>query len=298
MSKKQVKFGINPLLSGPSLQERSQYNVPYREIPLSDIDVDPNQPRRVFNEESLAELAESIKQYGVLNPILVRPLDGGTWRVIAGERRLRASQLAGKLSIPAIVEGGDSNDEDILPIQLVENIQRQDLLPMERALAVGQLRERFSWSVREIAGRLGVSKAFVQRSLEILSLPDDLKAALVSGAAESKVLMLAALPDIRMRKSLLERLDQLSREQLRAEIEGSSDKEGEKVYHRGTDGRAKSKSEISVEDQRILEDLQRGLGTKIAISRSKTQPDRGRINIEFYSNQDLFEIYRRLTNSD
>ena len=196
---KQIKISNNPLFSGPSLEARSAAGIvangPYRELQISDIDVDPNQPRRVFSEEGLAELAGSIKEHGVLCPILVKAAEGGTFRLVAGERRLRASKLAGLDKIPAIIDSSNDSEGTKLAKQLVENVQRESLSPMEKALAIGQLKEQTDWSIREIAKQLGVSKGFVQRSLEILALPEDLQAALISGASESKVLILAKVED-------------------------------------------------------------------------------------------------------
>ena len=173
MAKKQVKFDINPLLSGPSLAERAISGSPYRELPIDDIDVDIDQPRRVFDKESLDELAASISEYGVINPITVKVMPGGTYRLISGERRLRAAKQAGLTTISALVDASDLDDPNRLGKQLVENLQRENLSPMERALAIGQLKETYGWSIREIAKRLGISKGLVQRSLEALALPED-----------------------------------------------------------------------------------------------------------------------------
>ena len=123
MARKNVQFELNPLLSGPTLQARTVSGSPYRELNIADIDVDPEQPRRVFDDEALAELAASIKEHGLLCPILVRLTAGGSYRVVAGERRFRASKLLGKETIPAIVE----SDED--KIKLGEN--RLDRLPKQ-----------------------------------------------------------------------------------------------------------------------------------------------------------------------
>ncbi|MCB0345015.1 MAG: ParB/RepB/Spo0J family partition protein, partial [Bdellovibrionales bacterium] len=217
MARKKVKFDINPLLSGPSLASRATGGNPYRELSLSEIDLDPDQPRRVFNEESIEELSQSIKEYGVLSPLIVQMTDGGTYKLVAGERRYRAAKKAGLKVVPALVAARDSEDSTLAK-QLTENLQREDLSPMERALAIGQLKESYTWSIRDIAKRLGISKAMVQRSLEILSLPDDLQAALIAGASESKILILGSVADREFRKQLIKKLSQLTRAQLEAEI--------------------------------------------------------------------------------
>lgn len=291
MARKPLKFQVNPLLSGPTLEARTKSGSPYREIALGDIDVDPDQPRRSFDDQSLAELAASIKQYGVLCPILVRPTEGGSFRVVAGERRFRASKLLGRESIPAIVDNSEGTKGETLAKQLVENLQREDIPPLERADAIAKLREELKLSVREIAVQLGVSKSYVQRSLEILSLPDDLKAALQRGASESKIFILAQVTDLKVRATLLGKLEEMTRAELELEIsklDGSSAEE--KVSHGGT----VSKVELSPADRRVVEDLQKTLGLRIDISRKKEKPEQGRVSLEFYGDEDLREIYRRL----
>ena len=300
MARKKVEFSKNPLLSGPSLVSRTAGGSPYRELQLSEIDVDPEQPRRIFDSQSLAELAASIKEHGVLSPILVRLEEGGVYRLVAGERRFRASKLAGQDTIPAVVLS-EKDDDDTLAKQLIENIQREDLTPMERALAVGQLKENHNWSIREIAKRLGVSKALVQRSLDVLALPDELQTVLINGASESKVLLIAGVEDLELREALIEKVDELTRAQIEQAIKTGS----LEVYHGGTpemdseDKKAKSnskssKSSVSADDQRIIRELQETLGTKVHIARKKPGAEQGKITLEFYSGQDLEEIYNRL----
>jgi ParB family chromosome partitioning protein len=293
MTRKKIDFNTNPLLSGPSLGARTRSGSPFRFIPLSDIDIDPDQPRRVFDEEALNQLSSSIAEYGVISPILVRILDGGTYRLISGERRFRAAKMAGLDSVPAMIEQEESDGASLLSKQLVENLQREDLGSMERALAIGQLRDQFSLSVREISQKLGISKSSVQRSLEILGLPDDLQAALIAGASESKILTLAQVEDRNLRKSLLSAINQYSRRELEALIKENLNTEPalkEKVSHGGTAKR--EPQSLSIEDQRIVEDMQKSLGTKVQMQRGKN--GQGRLLIDFYSDDDISELYRRV----
>lgn len=292
MSRKTLSLENNPLFGGPSLAERGRSGSPFRFLPIADIDVDPDQPRRVFEEEALGQLAASIKEYGVLCPILVRITAGGTFRLVSGERRLRASKLAGLQEIPAVVDREEEQESDVLAKQLVENIQREDLNPLERALGVGHLREKYALSIREIAQKLGVSKALVQRSLEILALPDDLQAALIAGASESKVLLLAQIEDRQQRKELLEQLDQLTRVQLEQSIQAIKGG-GEAVYRGGTVNR-QNQVKTAPEDERIARELEQALRTKVKIERRRGDAEKGKLVVEFYSNQDLAEIYSRL----
>ncbi len=295
MTRKKVTFDVNPLLSGPSLESRTRSGSPFRFIPIEDIDVDPDQPRRLFKQEALEELSNSIREFGVLCPILVRVLGAGTYRLVSGERRLRASKLLGLDTIPAVIDTDEDSSESTLSKQLVENMQRQDLSPMEKAIAVGQLRDQFSLSVRDIAKKLGISKSQVQRSLDILSLPDDLQAALISGASESKVLMLKEIDDREQRRAVLEQLDELSRSELEAKIKGAGDS-GVEVSHGGTAKKKPAKS-LSLEDGRILEDIQRALGTKVQLVRNGRNPEKGKLVLEFYSAESFEDIYDRLVSS-
>ena len=295
------KFNIlekNPLLAGPSLDSRAKTGSPYRLIPIDQIDFDPDQPRREFDQEALAELAASIQEYGVLCPILVRVETNGRFMVVAGERRLRATKLLALESIPAMVDSADPAENTTLAKQLVENLQREDLNALERSLAIGQLRDKYGWSVREIAKRLGISKTSAQRSLEILDLPDDLQSLLQSGASESKVMLLAKLPSREMRSKFISMLDDLTRAQLDEEIDKELRGEGSGiplgVYHGGTQKRLREKRP---EDKRLEEELQRSLGTKVEIVRHPSKEDAGRLTVEFFSREDLSEIYRRLSNS-
>ena len=290
MARKSLKFETNPLFGGPSLNERSLIGSPFRELSLAEIDVDPDQPRRVFDPQSLAQLAASIQKYGLLTPILVRPLAGGTYKVVAGERRFRAAKLAGLETIAAVVEAEEGGQGDTLAKQLVENLQREELSPMERALAVGQLKERYNWSIREIAANIGISKSLVQRSLEILELPEDLQSALVAGASESKVLLLAKVKDAKKRVQLLSQLERLSRVEIEKLVKGEQ-AATDKLYHGGT---AKPKAR-STQDERVINKIQKALGTRVDIQRKASDLKKGKLIVEFYSDDDLKALYSKLT---
>lgn len=286
MSKRSFSFANNPLMQGPALDERSRGGgVPYREIPLSAIEPDPNQPRQSFDQEKLQELSDSIKMYGVLSPILVRAGKlPGRYTVISGERRYRAATLAGLASIPAIVSQSEEADGRTLAIQLVENLQRDDLTPLERAHAIGALRDAHNLSIRDIAEKLSISKSAVQRSLEILQLPDDLLNALRAGAAESKVLLLAKIDDESVRASYLKDLDVLTRSQLEKDLQ--------KKPTEANDDRVERV--VSPEDLRIADEIQRSLGMKVRLTRTTPESDNGRLTVEFYGDADLQILFRKL----
>ncbi|MBX7136822.1 MAG: ParB/RepB/Spo0J family partition protein [Oligoflexia bacterium] len=284
MAKKLV-LANNPLLSGPAYEDRTRSGIPYREIQVSAIDTDPNQPRVTFDEEKLRELSESIKTYGVLSPILVRAGKAPSrYTLVAGERRLRAAKMAGLSAVPALINHeADQSGERTLAIQLVENLQRSDLTPLERAHAIAALKETNNLSVRDVADRLGVSKSLVQRSLEILDLPDDLLNALREGASESKVLLLANIEDAELRATYLKDLEALTRSKLKKEIDSKVAKTS--IGNEGV---------FRAEDQRIADEIRRSLGLKVSLVRSSKDSEQGKLTIEFYSDDDLQDVFRRL----
>ena len=283
---KKLTFGNNPLFSGPSLVDRTTSTIPYKEIALSAIERDTNQPRVQFDEARLAELSDSIKQYGVLSPILVKPGKfPGKYQLISGERRYRASKAAGLATIPAIVDGSeDQTGQRTLSIQLVENLQRQDLTPLERAHAIEALKATHQLTVRRVAEVLGISKSAVQRSLDLLNLPDDLLNALRQGAAESKVLLLSKIESSRERAELLKDIDAMTRTELEQAIQAKDE--------RGVSPKSGSKKIIRAEDSRLADELRRALGLKVSVSRNSD--DTGKVVVDFYSEQDLQLIFRKL----
>jgi ParB family chromosome partitioning protein len=149
---------------------QSEMEVELRDLPLEMIVANPSQPRRVFEEEALVALARSLRERGVLQPVLVRPLPGGTYELIAGERRWRAAQLAGLESVPAMVRPDD--DAASLELALIENMAREDLNPMEQARACAALIEELGLTRDEVGRRVGRSRVAVSNLLRLLELPD------------------------------------------------------------------------------------------------------------------------------
>jgi ParB family chromosome partitioning protein len=143
-----------------------------REIPLEKVQPNPGQPRRTFHQETLQELAASVKEHGVLQPILVRP-SGEGFEIIAGERRWRASKIAGKETIPAIVERFD--DATALEIGLIENLQREDLSPLDESTIYKKMTSELGYSIRQLASKLGKDKGYVENRLRLASAPDDVR---------------------------------------------------------------------------------------------------------------------------
>lgn len=166
--------GLDALISTEALNTPASSSI--GEIEIAKIAANPNQPRREFNEESLRELADSIKELGVIQPITLRKESDGSYQIIAGERRFRASQLAGKSTIPAYIVS--ANDENTMEMALIENIQREDLNPLEIALAYQQLIEQYSLSQEQLSKRVGKGRATIANFLRLLKLPGNIQVAL------------------------------------------------------------------------------------------------------------------------
>lgn len=150
-----------------------------KEIDMDKIRTAPRQPRQLFDPEKLAELAESIRELGVIQPVVVRPEEGGGYELIAGERRWRACKILGYKTIPAVIK--DYHDLEATAVSLIENIQREDLNPLEEALAYHQLMEDFQLTQEEVSGRVGKSRPFVANMVRLLGLADEVKEMLAAG---------------------------------------------------------------------------------------------------------------------
>jgi ParB family transcriptional regulator, chromosome partitioning protein len=253
------------------------------EIPLARIAPNPYQPRGVVDEASLAELAASIAEHGVLQPILVtETLDG--YRLVAGERRVRASRLAGLERIPAVVR--ELADSAQLELALVENIQREDLDPLEEARAYRQLVDEFGYTQEKLAQRMGKARPTIANSLRLLDLDPEVQAALAAGIiTQGHARALAGLPVDRQARVLgvvverelsVRQAEELVR-RLREEPPAAQARTEE--------------ASVDPELDRVESDLRTALGTKVSIARSRRG---GRIIIEFYSDDELSRLFDRL----
>jgi ParB family transcriptional regulator, chromosome partitioning protein len=169
--------GLAAILAMPEREEPASELLT---LPVEAIEPNPDQPRRRFDEESLAALAESLKERGVLQPILVRPRPAGGWELVAGERRWRAARLAGLIEVPAIVRPGE--DAASLELALIENMAREDLNPVEQARACAALVEELSLSREDVGRRVGRSRVSVSNLLRLLDLPEEALELLETGA--------------------------------------------------------------------------------------------------------------------
>lgn len=192
-----------------------------RNVPLDRIDPNPDQPRLTFDEDSLQELAASITEHGVLQPILVRPGTDGRYQLIAGERRWRSAQIAGLRQIPAIVE--DIDDETALEIAIIENLQREDLSPLDEALMYERMTTEHGYSLRKLAQKLGKDKGYIENRLRLADAPSEIKQ-LVSLRKDtlSHAYELLKVEDARKRRKLAEQVarGELSLVKLRERIDG------------------------------------------------------------------------------
>jgi ParB family chromosome partitioning protein len=172
--------GLAAILSVSAPSEAAADAAELRELPVELIRPNPEQPRRSFDEASLQALADSLQERGVLQPVLVRPRPGGTYEIVAGERRWRAARMAGLDTVPALVQ--DRDDATTLEVALVENMAREDLNPVEEARAVAALVEELGLTREAVGKRVGRSRVAISNLLRILDLPDDALALLEAGA--------------------------------------------------------------------------------------------------------------------
>ena len=190
-------------------------------IPLDRIESNPEQPRLAFNEETLQELAASIREHGVLQPILVRPVDEHRFQLIAGERRWRASLIAGLATIPALVE--EIDDDTALEISIIENLQREDISPLDEAAMYDRMIREHGYSIRRLAEKLGKDKGYLENRLRLADAPDEVRA-LVSLRKDtlSHAYELMKVQDPKKRKRLADQVarNELSLVKLRERIEG------------------------------------------------------------------------------
>ena len=194
-----------PLEVATNASQLSDNNEKIRDIPVDDIRPNAFQPRIRFNERDLAELAASIRMAGLMQPIVVRPLEGGAYELIAGERRWRAGKMAGLKAIPAIVRQAD--DRKSAELALIENVQRSDLNPIERASAFRTLMGKFSMTQADVADRVGLDRSSVANLLRLLELPEDIRNMIADGAISAgHGKMLASVSEPEQQRGLVERI--------------------------------------------------------------------------------------------
>lgn len=246
-------------------------------IALSEIMPNPYQPRHYFGEAELSELADSVRIHGVIQPVLLRPMDGG-YQLIAGERRVRAARLAGLDAVPAVVKS--LSDREAIELALVENLQRSDLNPLEESQAYSRLIEEFQWTQEEIGARVGKSRSHIANYLRLLQLGPEIRSLVADqsiSVAHAKVLLSI---DADRRGALAERCAR----------EGWTVKQLEIAGNQGEAPRA-TKGAEDVHLKSVETGLRRRFGTKVTLRGDAT---RGRIEISYRSLEELERLLQML----
>ena len=280
--------GLGALIPSTSTSKEGSYyseTTGYQDVPIGSISVNPYQPRDVFDEDALNSLSLSIREVGVLQPVLIRRKSSDTFELIAGERRWRAAKRAGKETIPAIVR--DVEDLTSLEHALVENLHRQDLGPLEEAAAYQQLIDDFQLSQEAVAKRVGKSRPAIANALRLLQLPSSVQGFLMDGRLTAgHVRALLGLSSRQEQDQLANRAIEENltvREVERIVREGS-------VSTKGTKRRSVKKSVAELEVERILSEL---LSTRVGVTIGSR---RGKITIDFANNDDLTRILNIIEN--
>lgn len=279
VKRKALGKGLSALIQTPEKIGDNYLQCSIHEITPSSV-----QPRKDFNEQHLQELADSIKEKGIIEPLLVRR-SGNGYELIAGERRWRAAKLAGLKEVPVVVR--DATDEESLELAIIENIQRADLNAMEEAEAYKNLMDRFGLSQDETAKRVGKERATVANYLRLLKLPPEVKEELKNGAismGHAKVLL--SLDGHATQREICRRI-------IQKELSVRETEEIAKYYTKG-DKKSSSSSQKKTAHIKSLEDELRNIfGTKVLV---KDKKGKGRVEVEFYSYEELERILEMLRN--
>jgi ParB family chromosome partitioning protein len=255
------------------------------ELPVNSITPNPRQPRTVMDEAALQELANSIREHGLIQPLIVTQSNAG-YQLIAGERRWRAAQLAGLATVPVVVK--EAAPQQMLELALVENLQRADLNVLEEAAAFRQLIDEFGLTQEQVAARVSKSRTAVANAVRLLQLPQPVKARLADGTITEG--HARALMSLDGEAAILKALTTVTRNSL-------SVRQTEELVRRILAGpKAKAKKTATSAETRSLEDrFRRALGTKVNLFRSRKG---GKVVIHFYSDEELDAIYRRIIGRD
>jgi len=277
MTRKALGRGLSALL-----REVETASAGLEQVPVDLIDPNPFQPRSAFPEETLRELAESIRSSGVLQPILVRRVDG-KYQLIAGERRLRAARMAGLQAVPVVIR--DLGDRETLELAVTENVMREDLNPIEVAHAYDSLQERFQLSHEEIAARIGINRSTVSNTLRLLGLPEQIQNMVANGdvsAGHARALLGLQSADRQNELAQLIAKRGLSVRQVESIVASAqSAPEAQKVARK-----------VDPNTRAAALEMERSLGTRVRIVGSEK---RGKIEISYFSGDDLQRLYELLT---
>ena len=275
--------GIDAIFTDNSVEDLS---VTSGAVKVKLIDIEPNrdQPRKQFDEEALNELAQSISQHGVLQPLLVRPMQDGTYQLVAGERRWRASRLAGLTEVPVVIK--DLSDSQVAEIALVENLQRENLNPIETANGFKELADKFSYTQEEISNITGCSRSAVANALRLLALSDEIQEMVSTGDLSSgHAKALLGVEDLTYRSELAKLVVK----------EGLSVRETERLARKAnvaepTGKRTKKRNPYYDEVELALSEV---LKRKVKVTKSSKK---GSIEIEFFDDKDLKKLIKIFDN--
>ena len=257
---------------------------------LSEIEPNRDQPRKVFSEEALNELADSIREHGVLQPLLVRPLSTGGYQLVAGERRWRASRMAGLREVPVVIR--DMDEEQAMEIALIENLQREDLNAIEEASGYKLLMERYGMTQEQVAKRVGKSRPAVANALRLLNLPPRVMEMVEEGEVspgharallsfEDPEQMMDVAQKVRKGKYSVRDIEKMSKHPGEPAVEELTSAEAEDVW--GSQAAFFTEMELALSGE---------LGRKVKIARNGNS---GMLQIQFYNEYDLKELAQRLT---
>ncbi len=274
MTKRGLGKGLDAIFGeSPSVQEEKDYI----EIKITEIEPNREQPRKYFDEEQLKALSLSIEEHGLIQPIIVSNRKNGFYSIIAGERRWRASKMAGLKVIPAVVR--DYSEEQTMQVALVENLQREDLNPIEEAEGYFTLAEKFGLTQEKISEKIGKSRSYVANAIRLLSLSDDIKELVIEGSLSGgHARTLLSVEDGEKRKLLAKKTvaEQLSvRELEKLATEGNRKKSIQR------------NSEFIAEYKEMERKLSSHMAAKVKII---NKGKKGKIEIEYYNNEDLCRI--------
>ncbi len=277
--------GLGKGLSAIFIENDSENSNEAVTLRIADIEPNRDQPRKEFDEQALAELSQSIMQFGVLQPILVRPLPLGGYQIVAGERRFRASRMAGLTEIPAVIR--ELSDNETMELALIENLQREDLSPIEEAKGYKTLIDTYSMSQEQVAQTVGKSRPAVANTMRLLLLPDDVidmveKGEISSGHAralltlENKALMSNVAEDIVKKNLTVRQVEKMVKDLQKAPAQRTRKENKKPSYF--------SEVELALSEY---------LGNKVVVTPSKDGKG-GTLSIDFYSLEELKDLANKL----
>lgn len=273
--------GLDSLFADNSVDE---INPSVNKLRIMEIEPNHDQPRKDFDEKALSELAESIEQHGVLQPLVVRPLANGAYQLVAGERRWRAARIAGLTEVPVVIK--ELSDEEIIEIAMIENLQREDLNPLEEALGYRYMMDELGITQEQAAEKVGKSRPAVANALRLLKLPDEVQEMIKNNLispGHARALLGFDSEDMIIQTAKLIVKDDLSVREVETMVKNS--KKAPKIPKQQKRDKFFSEVELA---------LVENLGRKVKIKESKR--DAGLLEIEFFDKDDLESLAMKLEN--